>query len=158
METTLTKHERNLAAIVHAATLSRYFIPLGNIVLPLVLWLANRNELKFVDHNGKQALNFQISLILYSALAGLLTIPFFIGGFSDIFQNSLWHDINQWNSIDLHWESGNFPFNRFFWPVGIAGFVHMILSLVNLIYTIIATLKTNEGTYFEYPITIKFIK
>ena len=158
METTLSKHERNLSAIIHASTLSRYFIPLGNFILPLVLWLANRNDLKFVDYNGKQALNFQISMLLYSLLAGMVTIPFFIGSFPDIFHNSGWNGFWDWDNINIHWDSNDFPFNRLFWPAGIAGLVHAALTIVNLVYTIIATLRTNEGTYFEYPITIKFIK
>jgi uncharacterized Tic20 family protein len=30
--------------------------------------------------------------------------------------------------------------------------------VVNIVYTILATIKTNEGETFEYPLTIKFIK
>ena len=35
MTETLTKHERNLAAIIHASTLTKYFIPFGNFPLAL---------------------------------------------------------------------------------------------------------------------------
>ena len=79
MTKTLTKHERNLAAAIHASMFSKFFIPFGNFILPLVLWTANKNEHKFVDYNGKQALNFQISLLLYSIVLGIISIPFFIG-------------------------------------------------------------------------------
>jgi len=48
MTETLTKHERNLAAVIHASTFSKFFIPFGNFILPLVLWTANKNENEFV--------------------------------------------------------------------------------------------------------------
>lgn len=91
MATTITKHERNLSAIIHASMFSKYFIPFGNFILPLILWTANKKQHEFVDYNGKQSLNFQISMLLYSIVAGLITIPFLldfgqtcsIGTFSD---------------------------------------------------------------------------
>ncbi len=89
MTESLTKHERNLSAAIHASTFSRFFIPFGNFILPLVLWLANRKENAFVDYNGKQALNFQISLLLYSVIIGMITVPFFIGFLPDFFDGGL---------------------------------------------------------------------
>jgi len=85
MTDTLTKHEKTLSAIIHASTFSKFFIPFGNFILPLVLWTANKKEHAFVDYNGKQALNFQISLLLYSIVLGIISIPFFIGFFPDVF-------------------------------------------------------------------------
>ena len=39
-------------------------IPILNIVAPLVLWLINKDKLKFLDDQGKEVLNFQITLSL----------------------------------------------------------------------------------------------
>lgn len=157
MDTTLTKHERNLSAIIHASTFSRYFIPFGNFILPLVLWTANKKDHKFVDYNGKQALNFQISMFLYAFLLGVLTIPFFFGAFSDIFHTGYW-SWRDFGGINWHFNSDDFRFGHLAWPLGIGGFLQGALSLVNIIYTILATIRTNEGQYFQYPFTIKFIK
>ncbi|MGB5499707.1 MAG: DUF4870 domain-containing protein, partial [Maribacter sp.] len=74
MTDTLSKHERNLSAIIHASTFSKFFIPFGNFIIPLVLWSANKKEYEFVDYNGKQALNFQISILLYSIILGIVSI------------------------------------------------------------------------------------
>lgn len=160
MTETLTKHERNLSAAIHASTFSRFFIPFGNFFLPLILWLANRREHAFVDYNGKQALNFQISLLLYSVIIGVISFPFFIGFLPEFFDGGLLsiRDYNEYNNINIHFDTDWVRFGHLFWPIGIAGMLQIAIFIVNIVYTIIATLKTNEGQLFKYPITIKFIR
>lgn len=160
MTESLTKHERNLSAIIHASTFSKYFIPFGNFILPLILWTANKKEHEFVDYNGKQALNFQISMLLYSIVAGLISIPFFIGFLPDLFDGSFFgfHHLRGLNDINLHFDSDDFRFGRLFWPAGVTGLVQVALVVINIVYTILATIRTNEGETFKYPFTIKFIK
>ncbi len=160
MTDTLSKHERNLSALIHASTFSKFFIPFGNFILPLVLWTANKKEYEFVDHNGKQALNFQISLLLYSIVLGIITVPFFIGFFPDIFDfdNFNFGHWNNFNNLNIHFDSDDFRFGSWLLPVGITGLLQGALFIVNIVYTVLATIRTNEGQTFEYPITIKFIK
>ncbi len=160
MTESLTKHERNLSAVIHASTLTKFFIPFGNFLLPLVLWLANRKEYEFVDYNGKQALNFQISLLLYSIVIGMVAFPFFLGFLPHIFDGGILdiHDYNMFNNINFHFDSDWFHFGRLLWPIGIAGMLQIALFVINIVYTILATIRTNEGEVFKYPITIKFIK
>ena len=160
MAATLTKHERNLSAIIHASTFSKYFIPFGNFIFPLILWTANKKEYEFVDYNGKQALNFQISMLLYSVVVSLITIPFFIGFLPDLFDwNFLGiHRLSNLNNLNIHISSDDFRFGRLFWPAGISGLLHVGLVIINVVYTILATIRTNEGQTFKYPLTIKFIK
>jgi uncharacterized Tic20 family protein len=157
MTESLTKHDRNLAAVIHASTFSKFFIPFGNFIIPLVLWTANKNENEFVDYNGKQALNFQISLLLYSVVFGIISIPFFVGFFPDIFNFDLF-GFNNLNDLNLHFDSNDFRFGSWLLPVGIAGLMQGALFIVNVVYSILATIRTNEGQTFEYPISIKFIK
>ncbi|UCD60877.1 MAG: DUF4870 domain-containing protein [Flavobacteriaceae bacterium] len=160
MTETLTKHERNLSAVIHASTLSKYFIPFGNFLLPLVLWIGNKKEHSFVDYNGKQALNFQISLLLYSIILGVITVPFVLGFLPGIFEGGLLniHDYNEFNNINFHFLGENLRFGWWLWPIGITGMLQVALFVINIVYTILATLRTNEGQYFKYPITINFIK
>ena len=160
MATVLTKHERNLSAIIHASTFSKYFIPFGNFILPLILWTANKKEYEFVDHNGKQVLNFQISMLLYSIVVSLISIPFFIGFLPDLLDGNFWDfpRLSDLNNLNIHISSDDFRWGRFFWPVGISGVLHAGLVVINVVYTILATIRTNEGQHFQYPFTIKFIK
>lgn len=157
MTESLSKHERNLAAAIHASTFSKFFIPFGNFIIPLVLWTANKNEHEFVDYNGKQVLNFQISLLLYSIVLGMVSIPFFVGFLPDIFEFDPFGFRNL-NNLNINFDSNDFRFGKWLIPVGIAGLVQGALFIVNIVYTILATLRTNEGQTFEYPLTIKFIK
>jgi len=81
MTESLTKHERNIAAIIHAGTFSKFFIPFGNFIIPLVLWTANQNQYAFLAYHGKQHHKFQISLLLYSILVLIVLIQFLYSGF-----------------------------------------------------------------------------
>jgi len=160
MESALTKHERNLSALIHASTFSKFFIPFGNFILPLVLWTANKKEYDFVDHNGKQALNFQISILLYSIVLGIISVPFFVGFFPEIldFGHFGFDRLNNFNNLNISIDSDDFRFGSWLLPLGIAGLLQGALFVVNIVYTILATLRANEGQTFNYPITINFVK
>ena len=51
-------------------------IPFGNIIGPLVVWLIKGKEFEFVNEQGKEALNFQISMTVYGFIAGILILVF----------------------------------------------------------------------------------
>ena len=55
-------------------------LPFGNIVGPLVLWSVKKEESEFVDHHGKEAVNFQLNMLVYGFIAALLSF-FVIGMF-----------------------------------------------------------------------------
>jgi len=62
------------AMFCHLAGLAGIVIPaVGNIVGPLILWQIKKDEYPFVDEQGKEAVNFQISMTIY----GLICIPLF---------------------------------------------------------------------------------
>ena len=61
----IDKDARTWATICHLSALIMLVgVPLGNILGPLVVWLAKRQENEFVDDQGKEALNFQITFTL----------------------------------------------------------------------------------------------
>jgi hypothetical protein len=47
---------------------------IGCLLGPLVVWLIKKNEFPFVDEQGKEALNFQITMFIYGVVAGLLML------------------------------------------------------------------------------------
>ncbi|MCK0146583.1 DUF4870 domain-containing protein [Arenibacter sp. F26102] len=160
MTETLSKYEKNLSAIIHASTFSKYFIPFGNFLLPLILWTANKKDHGFVDQNGKQALNFQISLLLYSIILGILTVPFFIGIIPEIIHQGDFGfaQFNNFNGFNFDFDFSQIKLGKLLWPLGIAVVAQLGLFLVNIVYTILATIRTSEGQDFKYPISITFIK
>ncbi|MEN3370697.1 MAG: uncharacterized protein V7609_2840 [Verrucomicrobiota bacterium] len=46
----------------------------GHILGPLIVWLAKRGDAPEIDAHGKEALNFQISMLIYSIVAGILCL------------------------------------------------------------------------------------
>ena len=63
--------------LCHLTALALYIgIPFGNIIGPLIVWLIKKDEIPFVNEQGKAALNFQISMSIYVIVAGLLMFAF----------------------------------------------------------------------------------
>ena len=66
---------RNWAMGCHLAALTCYVgIPFGNILGPLLVWLFKKDEYALVDEHGKEALNFQISVMVYSLVAVIVIV------------------------------------------------------------------------------------
>jgi uncharacterized Tic20 family protein len=65
----LKESERNWAMLCHLTGLAGYMFPFGGIIGPLICWLTQKDESVWVDINGKNSLNFQLSILLYVALA-----------------------------------------------------------------------------------------
>jgi len=69
------KDQNMWAMLCHLAALAGFIgIPFGNILGPLIVWLIKKQEYPFVDEQGKEALNFQISLTIYGVVAGILCL------------------------------------------------------------------------------------
>jgi uncharacterized Tic20 family protein len=61
--------------LCHATALAGFFVPwAGHILGPLIVWLAKRNDSPEIDEHGKESLNFQISMLIYNVIAGVLCL------------------------------------------------------------------------------------
>ena len=69
---TLTKDERNWAMIAHLSAFAGHIFPFAHIIAPLVVWLLRRDTSAYVDDQGKEAVNAQISVTIYAAAGALL--------------------------------------------------------------------------------------
>lgn len=67
------KDARLWGMLCHLAGLAGFAFPVGNVILPLIFWQIKKDDFPFVDDNGKEAVNFQISMTLYA----LISIPLF---------------------------------------------------------------------------------
>lgn len=108
--------ERQWAMFAHLSSLFGLVFPFGNIVGPLVIWLIKRDTMPFVDDQGKEALNFQITVTL--ALMASLVLMLVLVGFL------------------LLWA----------------------IPIVALVLVILATIKSNEGERYRYPVCLRLIK
>jgi uncharacterized Tic20 family protein len=72
-----TETERTWGMLAHLAALTGLVLPLiGNVLGPLVVWLAKRDSSAFVAAHAKEALNFNITVALAGVVCGLLALIF----------------------------------------------------------------------------------
>lgn len=137
------------AFLIHISAFMGFIFPFGHIIAPLIAWQTLKDRSSFLDKQGKEAVNFNISYTLYSFV---LTAAFIPLAFNTFF-----------NNFDNFTNANNFHFNFDFNPSVLFGFVGVgilisILHLVGIALVIIASLKAKKEENYTYPFTIKFIK
>jgi uncharacterized Tic20 family protein len=75
---TPSNEQKQWAMFTHLSALVGYLIPFGSIIGPLVMWQLKKNEMPFVDDQGKEALNFQITVAI-AAIACIVLMFVLIG-------------------------------------------------------------------------------
>ena len=66
---------RTWAALCHASALLGVFLHFpGHLIPPLIIWLAKRDDSPELDAHGKEAVNFQISMLIYNAIAAVFCL------------------------------------------------------------------------------------
>src|SRR6478672_2420512 len=70
---TTPSNARTWCVLCHAsALLGLFFHFLGHIFGPLIVWLLKRGDASEIDAHGKESLNFQLSMLIYDAVALIL--------------------------------------------------------------------------------------
>jgi uncharacterized Tic20 family protein len=142
-------NENTNAFLIHISAFAGFMFPFGNIITPLIAWQTLKDRSLFLDEQGKEAVNFNISYTLYVFLLTIIFIPFAFGSlFSRHNRFVNWNNFNFNLDLDLPNIFGFFGFGS------LAGIIYVIgIALV-----IIASIKAREGNNYKYPFTIKFIK
>ncbi len=153
METTISENQKNVAAITHLSTFSKFFFPFGNFIAPLLLWTFNK-EHKFVEEHGREAINFQLSIFIYSLLIGLLCLPFALIFATDFISliETIDHTVGTVSIQDIKNLSGYVVI------IVIAAILLFGLFVFELYAVISATIAASKGEYYKYPFSISFIK
>lgn len=143
-------NENTNAFLIHICGFAGFLYPFGSIITPLIAWHTFKNRSQFLDEQGKEAVNFNISFSLYKILLSLIFIPVALGSFLSNFD---------FDSFSFYHFEGNFNWNTndifgFLSVVSLIG----ILMIIRVILTIMAALKAKEGENYKYPFTLKFIK
>lgn len=112
----INSEEQTFSMLCHLSALSGMLIPLGHIIGPLVFWLIKKDQFAEVDRQGKEALNFQISMTIWMILSGILVI------------------------------------------IVIGLFALIALGVLDLVITIVAAVKSNNGEKFKYPLSLEILK
>ena len=143
----MKKNNQNTNAfLIHISAFAGFVFPFGQIITPLIAWQTLKDRSPFLDEQGKEAINFNLSYTLYAFILSIALIPLF---FRSFFTN-----FNSFNNFQLNLDLST---NNLFSIIGL-GSISVILYLVGISLIIIAALKAKEGESYKYPITIKFIK
>lgn len=65
------REDRQLIVLTHLSQLITLAVGFGSLLLPLILWLVNKERVYDMDGHGKSIINFQLSILIYS----LICIP-----------------------------------------------------------------------------------
>ena len=147
LENMRKNNENTNAFLIHISAFAGFIFPFGNIITPLIAWQTLKNKSAFLDEQGKEAINFNISYSLYIFLLTLTFIPFAIGS---IFKNH--HNFMSTDHFNF-----DFDLDTMFGFIGL-GSITAIVYLIGIALVIIAAIKAKEGENYKYPFTIKFIK
>ena len=73
------KNINQLAMYIQLSAIAGNFIPLGTVIVPVILWMIWRDRDPYIDEMGREATNFQLSMVLYYIISFVLC--FIIIGF-----------------------------------------------------------------------------
>lgn len=73
------REDNQMLVMTHLSQLLDLVTGIGGFIVPLVLWLTQKDKVAGMDMHGKMILNFQISIFIYSIISIPLIILFGLG-------------------------------------------------------------------------------
>ncbi|WP_417372228.1 DUF4870 domain-containing protein [Gelidibacter japonicus] len=73
------REDRTLIVITHLSQLITLLTGFGSLILPLILWVTQKEKVYQMDTHGKNIINFQLSLIVYCIICVPLILLFGLG-------------------------------------------------------------------------------
>lgn len=148
-----TPSEKSTATVLQLSTLTQFFIPLGNYFFPILIWSIRKDKSEFVDYTGKQVLNFQLSMLLYSVILAAIAIPTLL---YSVFSNLTFQELET-GSFELEQlTAGNLT--GIVMVALTAIFLFCTLKVIEFFLTIYGAVKTSNGEPYKYPLSISFLK
>ncbi len=83
------KDERLWGMLCHLLSFSGYLVPFGSVLGPLIVWMIKKDDMPFVNDQGKESLNFQLTMliaVIVSVILCFVLIGFLMLGVVLIFQ------------------------------------------------------------------------
>ncbi|MCM4161716.1 DUF4870 domain-containing protein [Antarcticibacterium flavum] len=75
------REDKQLLVITHLSQLLDLITGIGGFIVPLIIWLTQKDKVYGMDEHGKMILNFQISMFIYSIVSIPLIFLFGLGIF-----------------------------------------------------------------------------
>jgi uncharacterized Tic20 family protein len=73
------RKNNQLLVLTHLSQLLDIITGFGGFIVPLILWLTNKEKIYSMDIHGKSIINFQLSMLLYAIIAVPLILAFGLG-------------------------------------------------------------------------------
>ncbi|MGJ5643291.1 DUF4870 domain-containing protein [Formosa sp. S-31] len=73
------REDKQLLVITHLSQLVTLITGFGSLLIPLIIWITQKDKVWMMDENGKNILNFQISLIVYALICVPLILVLGLG-------------------------------------------------------------------------------
>ncbi|QRM90610.1 DUF4870 domain-containing protein [Lacinutrix sp. WUR7] len=75
----MKREDKQLLVITHLSQLITLVTGFGSLILPLILWVTQKEKVQQMDVHGKNIINFQLSLIVYCIICVPLILLFGLG-------------------------------------------------------------------------------
>jgi uncharacterized Tic20 family protein len=131
IETRPSADSRAWAMLAHLAAVALMGAPFGNVIGPLIVYLVKKDTDPFIADQGKESLNFQITV----SIVGFVLFGCYIAGI-----------------IVMIATDGKTPWFLFALPL------LLLLGVIDLAFVAWACVRAYNGERFRYPLTIRFIK
>jgi uncharacterized Tic20 family protein len=124
------QEDTGIAALSHLAGLIGAFVVpiIGGVLGPLIFY-ATRDKEDFVKENARNALNWQISLLIMGIISGVFIAVGAI--FTVAFVGLI--------------------------PLMIGVLMAIVLSILDFVFVIVGAIKAADGEAWEYPLTYDFV-
>ncbi len=66
--------ENTYIMLMHITQFAGIILPFAGFIIPILMWIANKENNSNVDLHGKNILNFMISFVIYAAVAAITII------------------------------------------------------------------------------------
>jgi uncharacterized Tic20 family protein len=132
--------ERILAALAHGAIL----LPIYGIIIPIIIWITQKEKTRYVSFQSLQALVFHLTLLFLYVIGMLCYFGSFIGMFGGMFLAE--SSRNEWMTV----LPGMFPF------AVLGGFA--CIGVFFVIYGAVGAILSLVGKDFHYVLIGNFIE
>ncbi|RKQ89030.1 DUF4870 domain-containing protein [Brockia lithotrophica] len=141
------QEERQWATGVHLAHIAGYiifFIPFFGLAATFGLWYWRKEDSDFFNDQGKEALNFQITISL-----ALLAITFLT-----VITTGMWSvgSLVILGANDYVYGTGLYQI-ALMWNI-----LRYLVNLFNIVFSIIAAVQASKGIRYRYPINLRLVK
>lgn len=161
MHNQLDETTRAWGMACHLCALIGFAIPFGSILGPLIVWLTQKNKHPFIAEQGKESVNFQISMLIY--LSSFMLAGFILSGGLKILVATLKIDSFNFN-IYSFFSIDSAPLSTIYLSLFLVKFFFIALALITLVFifelivTLIAAIKAYNGQSYRYPFNLRFLK